>query len=322
MNLHSKILVTGHRGLVGSAVVRHLVREGFTQVITVDKNGNHCPPNFKAAGRFDLRDKDNTKWLFSCYEPEYVFHCAARVGGIKGNAENQRAMLTDNLDIQNNVLLNAADYKVSKLVFLGSSCIYPRECAQPIREDYLLNGPLEVTNEGYALAKITGVKLCQYLRQERGCNFVSAMPCNMFGPNDKFDGHGGHVIPGMMARMHAAKVAGASQFVVWGDGTARRELMHADDLARALHCIMDQYDRPEPINAGSGYELTMAEIAEELKSVIAFKGQIVFDASQPSGTQRKVLDSSKLRALGWQPFWAAMFRRQLAETYEHYLSTL
>lgn len=321
MNLHSSILVTGHRGLVGSAVVRHLLREGFTNIITVGKDGNRTEPPSLEGGRFDLRDPKSVKWLFSCHEPEYVFHAAAKVGGIKGNAENQRAMLTDNLDIQNNVLLNAADYKVRKLVFLGSSCIYPRECAQPIREDYLLNGPLEVTNEGYALAKITGVKLCQYLRQERGSNFVSAMPCNMFGPNDKFDGHGGHVVPGMMARLHAAKVAGVSQFVVWGDGTARRELMHADDLAAALHVIMDQYDRPEPINAGSGYELTMDALAKVIALVVGFKGELVFDASQPSGTQRKTLDSSKLRALGW-PGPTRRLTYQLADTYSHYLTTL
>lgn len=310
MELDAKILVTGSRGLVGSAVMRRLFSLGYTNVIEAESDD----------GRIDLRDPQRVNWFFSCHEPEYVFHCAARVGGIKGNAENQRIFLTDNLAIQNNVLMNAAEYNTKKLVFLGSSCIYPRDCPQPIKEEYLLAGPLEKTNEGYALAKIAGLKLCEYLRQERGCNFVTVMPCNLFGPNDNFDAHAGHVVPGMMARMHSAKVTGQNTFGIWGDGTATRELMYSDELADALMTVMDLYDELEPINAGSGREMTMLEIAQEIAFAVRYDGTLIFDPSQPSGTPRKILDSSRLRALGWKPDVATAW--PLQKTYEHFLTTI
>lgn len=320
MNQDSKIFVTGHRGLVGSAVVRQLRLLGFANVMTVGATGEMNPVGVEDGGRFDFRNPAATRWLFSAHKPEFVFHCAAKVGGIKGNAENQSAFMADNLTIQNNVLLSAADEGVEKLVFLGSSCIYPRDCKQPIREDYLLSGPLEMTNEGYAIAKIAGVKLCQFLQRERGCRFVSAMPCNLFGINDKFDAHGGHVIPGMMARMHAAKVAGDKVFHVWGSPTTRRELMFSDDLAFRLIQVMQSYEGPEPINCGSGHEFSMAEIAQSIRDVVGFTGAVTFDSAQPSGTPRKLLDNSRIDALA--SFTPTAFSRALKRTYEHFLTTL
>jgi len=319
MELNSKILVTGHRGLVGSAVVRSLRARGHTNVLTLHQQGEANPEGVTDGGRFDFRHRAATKWAFSAHRPEYVFHCAAKVGGIKGNAENQAAFLTDNLAIQNNVITSAHEYGVKKFLFLGSSCIYPRDCPQPIKEEYLLTGPLEKTNEGYALAKIAGIKLCQFLHtNERP--FISAMPCNMFGINDKFDPHGGHVIPGMMARMHAAKVEGREHFQVWGDPNTKRELCFSDDLAKSLLGMMQNYDQKEPLNVGSGFELTMTEIASAVAGAVGFQGYIVSDTFQPSGTPRKLMDNSKADI--WFHRTNTCFLDALHLTYDHYLSTL
>ncbi len=319
MNLDSKILVTGHRGLVGSAVVRALRARGYTNVLTLNAYGEANPEGVEDGGRFDFRDKAATTWVFSAHRPEYVFHAAAKVGGIKGNAENQAAFLTDNLAIQNNVILSAHEFGVKKFLFLGSSCIYPRDCPQPIKEEYLLTGPLEKTNEGYALAKIAGVKLCQFLHTpERP--FVSAMPCNLFGINDKFDPHGGHVIPGMMARMHAAKVAGDHAFKVWGSPETRRELCFSDDLAWGLLNMMQNYDRREPLNVGSGVEFTMFDIASFIAEAVGFSGYIISDENEPSGTPRKLLDNTNAGL--WFHRSNTPLIEALARTYEHYLTTL
>lgn len=306
MELNDKIFVAGHNGLVGSALVRLLKLEGHTNILTA----SHA--------ELDLVDPVQTRWFFSVHEPKYVFLCASKVGGIKANMKDPLRFFLDNVAIQNNVFDGAHRYKVKKLVFLGSSCIYPKHCPQPIREDFLLMGPLEPSNEGYALAKITGVKACEWYRCAHGCDFVSAMPCNLYGPGDKFHPEDGHLVPGLMARMHLAKVNAEPVFKVWGDGTARRELLYSDDLARALITVMDRYSEDAPINTGSGHELTVRRLTENLQQVVGYKGELVFDATQPVGVLRKLLDNSKLFDLGWRPRLPLM--DGLRATYENFLN--
>lgn len=305
MNKDSKIFITGHKGLVGSALVRELLTRGYENLYMVGRD------------TVDLMDPVQVKWYFSCVEPQWVFHCAARVGGIKANVAHPVEFFLENSIIQQNVFQNAADYGAKKLLFLGSSCIYPRDCPQPIKEEYLLTGAFEKAVEAYGLAKVGGVKLCEYYRRELDCNFVAAMPCNVFGINDNFDPQTAHIVPGLIARMHAAKQKGELVFQVWGDGSARRELIYSDDLAKALILIMEKYDGPEHINAGSGLEYSVSEIAQLVRAVVGYEGALTSAQSEPTGTPRKLMDNSKLKALGWEPTTCVI--DALRRTYEDFL---
>jgi GDP-L-fucose synthase len=284
----TRILVTGHRGLVGSAVVRHLQSLGCSQILTATRQ------------ELDLRDPQSVANWFAEHRPEYVFHVAGTVGGIWANSTRPVDFLHDNLLMQAAVLRAAWQSGVQKLLYLGSSCIYPRDCPQPIREEYLLTGPLETTNECYALAKITGVKACDAYRQQYGCRFISAMPTNLYGPNDNFHPDGSHVIPGLIRRFHEAKLAGQATLTVWGTGTPRREFLHVDDLAVACLFLMDTYDEAGPINVGTGEDITIRALAELVRDVVHPAAELVFDPSKPDGTPRKLLDVSRLHGLGWQ----------------------
>lgn len=289
MNFDSKIFITGHQGLVGSALLRELLARGYTNILTTPR----C--------EVDLTDTTAVRWYFSCTEPEYVFHCAARVGGLKDNLEHPLEFLVQNLRIQDNVFQNAADYGAKKLLFLGSSCVYPRDAPKPLKEEYLLTGPFEPAVEAYGLAKVCGIKLCQYYWEDRECDFIAALPCNVFGINDNFDPQTAHIVPGLIARMHAARVKGELVFSVWGDGSARRELIYSDDLAKALITIMTDYKGAGPVNAGSGLEYSVAEIAQLIKEIIGYQGALIPAPGQPTGTPRKLMDNSKLFSLGWSP---------------------
>ncbi len=283
----ARILVTGHRGLVGSAVVRHLQSLGCSQILTATRQ------------EVDLRDPRTVENWFAERRPAYVFHVAGTVGGIWANSTRPVDFLHDNLLMQAVVLRAAWQSGVQKLLYLGSSCIYPRDCPQPIREEYLLTGPLEKTNECYALAKIAGVKACDAYRQQYGCRFISAMPTNLYGPNDNFHPDGSHVIPGLLRRFHEVKLAGQPTLTVWGTGTPRREFLHVDDLAVACVFLMGKYDEAGPINVGTGEDITIHALAELVRDVVHPSAELVFDPSKPDGTPRKLLDVSRLHGLGW-----------------------
>ncbi|MEZ6068413.1 MAG: GDP-L-fucose synthase [Planctomycetaceae bacterium] len=282
------ILVTGHRGLVGSAVVRHLKQQGFTSVLTATR------------ADMDLREHGDVDRWFEANRPAYVMHCAGKVGGILANSTAQADFLYDNLMIHATVLRAAHRTGVQKLVYLGSSCIYPRNCPQPIKEEYLLNGELEQTNYGYAIAKIAGVKSCDAYRDQYGCCFVSGMPTNLYGPNDNFDPLKSHVLPALIRRFHEAKVAGKPSVTIWGTGTPRREFLHVDDLASACLHLLEHYDAPGPINIGTGEDVTIHELADTVRRIVAPECAIDFDTSKPDGTPRKLLDVSRLHGLGWK----------------------
>jgi GDP-L-fucose synthase len=281
------VFVSGHRGLVGSAVVRRLERLGFRQLVTATRS------------EVDLRNQTAVNALFEARRIDYVIHCAGRVGGILANSTAPADFIYDNLLMHVTVLRAAWQHGVKKLLYLGSSCIYPRECPQPIREEYLLSGPLEPTNDAYAIAKIAGVLSCQAYRRQHGCRFISAMPTNLYGPHDNFDPHSSHVLPGLIRRIHDAKVAQQRSVSVWGSGRPRREFLHVDDLAAACVFLLEHYDAPEPINVGTGADVTIRDLAHIIRDVVHPGCRLEFDPSKPDGTPRKLLDVSRIHALGW-----------------------
>lgn len=283
------VYVAGHHGLVGSAVWRHFEAEGFTNLIG------------RRSAELDLRDREATRQFFAEVRPAYVIDAAAKVGGILANATYPVEFLSDNLRIQVNLLDAAREFGVVRLLFLGSSCIYPKRAPQPITEDALLTGPLEPTNEAYAIAKIAGVLHVQALRREYGCSFISAMPTNLYGPGDNFHPETSHVLPALIGRMHEAVKRGDDKFVVWGTGSPRREFLHTDDLAAACLALLERYESAVPINVGTGRDVTIRELAETVAAVVGYDGELVFDTTKPDGTPRKVLDVSRMTALGWRP---------------------
>jgi GDP-L-fucose synthase len=285
----SRVFLAGHRGLVGSAIGRLLAAEGFTDVVTAPRSD------------LDLRDPDAVSTFFGAHRPDAVILAAAKVGGILANATAPTEHLSDNLRIQLNVLDTANAFDVPRLLFLGSSCVYPKFAPQPISEDSLLTGPLEPTNDAYAVAKIAGILHVQALRRQYDRHYVSVMPTNLYGPGDNFDLETSHVLPGIMHRMHRAKVAGAPSVRLWGTGRARREFLHVDDAARACLYVLENYDAAEPVNVGTGSDLPIAELARIIAEVVGYAGEVAWDTEKPDGTPRKQLDVSKLLGLGWRP---------------------
>ncbi len=288
MEKHSKIFIAGHNGMVGSSIHRELLRIGFTNLV------------FKSSKELDLRNSFGVQSFFETERPDYVILAAAKVGGIVANNTYKADFLYDNLMIQNNVIHNSYLTGVKKLLFLGSSCIYPKYAPQPLKEEYLLTGILEPTNEPYAIAKIAGIKLCDAYRSQYGCNFISAMPTNLYGLNDNYDLNNSHVLPAMLRKFHEAKIENKSEVLLWGDGSALREFLHVDDLAKACLSLIEGYDGTGPINIGTGSDISIRDLAEMIKSIVGFDGEICWDTSKPNGTPRKLLDVSKIHELGWK----------------------
>jgi GDP-L-fucose synthase len=302
--LNDSIFIAGHRGLAGSAILRELQRAGAPRLLT------------RTRAELDLSDRAAVRAFFERKRPAVVVVAAAKVGGIKANNDFPVEFLLENLKIQNNLIEAAADHGVRKLLFLGSSCIYPKFAPQPIPESALLTGALEPTNEPYALAKIAGIKLCQAYARQYGRNFISAMPTNLYGPGDNFDLNNSHVLPALLRKVHEAKRTGCREVVVWGTGTPRREFLHVDDLAGACRFLLEHYDSPEIVNVGCGTDVTIRELAETICEVVGFDGELAFDPSKPDGTPRKLLDTARLTALGWQP--RIGLREGIAQTYAWY----
>lgn len=289
MEKFAKIYVAGHRGMVGSAIVRELNRLGYNNIIT------------RTSAELDLRNQSAVEAFYKAESPDYVFISAAKVGGILANNTYRAEFLYDNLSIQNNLIHFAHVYGVKKLLFLGSSCIYPKMAPQPLKEDYLLSGFLEPTNEPYAIAKIAGIKMCEAYWDQYGSNFISAMPTNMYGPNDNYHPDNSHVLPALIRKFHEAKVNGSESVMVWGDGSPFREFLYADDLANALVYLMLNYNEKQFVNVGYGDEITIKDLALLVKKIVGFEGQLEFDTTKPNGTPRKLMDSSRLFATGWKP---------------------
>jgi GDP-L-fucose synthase len=308
MDTQAKIFVAGHNGLVGSAILRTLQSRGYTNVVT------------RSSKELDLRQQAAVEDFFATEQPEYVFLAAAKVGGIQANNVYRGEFLYDNLMIEANVIHSAYRHQVQKLLFLGSSCIYPKLAPQPMREDALLSGFLEPTNEPYAIAKIAGLKLCENYCRQYGVNFISAMPTNLYGINDNFDLANSHVLPALMRKFHDAKATGASTVTVWGTGEPLREFLYVDDLADALLFLMENYDQPEFINVGTGEEISIKELALTIQAVVGFEGELVFDTSKPDGTPRKLMDVSRLKDLGWHA--QTGLKTGIEQTYAWYLEHL
>ena len=288
MNTTDKIYIAGHRGMVGSAIMRKLTTEGFSNIVT------------KTSSELDLRNQKNVHDFFEKEKPDYVFLAAAKVGGIMANNTYKAEFLYDNLMIETNIIQASFKNDVKKLLFLGSSCIYPKLAPQPLKEEYLLSGLLEPTNEPYAIAKIAGIKLCEYYREQFGCDYISAMPTNLYGPNDNYDLQNSHVLPALIRKLHTAKINHAPAVTLWGSGSPKREFLFVDDLANACFHLMQQYNDKEFVNIGTGEDLTIRELAEMIKNVIGYNGEIIWDTTKPDGTPRKLMDVSKAHSLGWK----------------------
>ena len=308
MKTDSKIYIAGHRGLAGSAIVRKLEKEGYGNLV------------LRTSSELDLRDQPSVKAFFEQEQPEYVFLAAAKVGGINANNTYPGTFLYDNLCIQNNVIHESYKSGVKKLLFLGSSCIYPKNAPQPIKEEYLLSGYLEPTNNAYAIAKIAGIKMCQAYHKQYGCNFISAMPTNLYGPGDNYDLKNSHVLPALLRKFHEAKINNQPTVTIWGTGNPRREFLHVDDVAAACYFLMQHYNDPAILNIGVGKDISIAEMATMIRNISGYEGQMVFDSSMPDGTFQKLLDVSKIHALGWKA--AIGFEEGVRKTYEEYADQL
>jgi GDP-L-fucose synthase len=307
MNKHSKIYIAGHRGMVGSAIHRKILGLGYTNIIT------------RTSAELDLRVQEPVNEFFETERPDYVFLAAARVGGIMANNLYRADFLYENLMIQSNVIHSAYATRVSKLMFLGSSCIYPKLAPQPMKEEYLLTGLLEPTNEPYAIAKIAGIKMCDAYRAQYGCNFISVMPTNLYGPNDNYDLQNAHVLPTLIRKFHEAKQNGDPAVTIWGTGTPMREFLHADDLASACVYLMENYNEEGLVNIGTGLDVTITSLAMLIKEIVGYEGALVYDHTKPDGTPRKLMDVSKLTNLGWK--YSIELKDGLKQVYDDYLNT-
>jgi GDP-L-fucose synthase len=305
MNKESRIYVAGHKGMVGSAIVRKLTELGYTNIITADRN------------KLNLINQMNVQSFFANEMPEYVFLCAAKVGGIKANNEMKGDFIYENLMIQSNIIKESQDFGVKKLLFLGSSCIYPKMSPQPIKEEYLLTGLLETTNDAYAIAKIAGIKMCQSFNQQYGTNYISVMPTNLYGYNDNYDLNNSHVLPAMIRKFHEAKINGLDKVEIWGTGTPMREFLYVDDLADACIYLMNNYNESDPVNVGTGKDISIKDLAYLVKDIVGFNGDIYFNTDMPDGTPRKLLDVSKLKEIGWE--YKTSLRKGIEKTYADYV---
>lgn len=305
MNKESRIFVAGHQGMVGSALCRQLEMNGYRNLL------------LRSRAELDLTDQQAVRGYFACQKPDHIIIAAARVGGIHANNTYRAEFIYQNLMIEANIVHEAWNAGVKRLLFLGSSCIYPRDCPQPIREEYLLSGPLEQTNEPYAIAKIAGIKLCENYNRQYGTQYVSAMPTNLFGPNDNYDLNSSHVVPALIRKAHEAKIAGNRPIVVWGSGNPRREFMYVDDMADACIFLMEKGVTDGLFNIGVGHDMTIRQLAESVKDAVGFSGELIFDSSKPDGTPRKLLDVSKMSDLGWQA--RVEIRDALSRSYQDFL---